>query len=298
MKLLQRFKKDKSLLTQPLNPKSFTSIFVKWLSYALMVLGGVALGFYVVFDLHTENLSEYPVKSELTRLLVKKEKEQPLESPISSSLLDEVLPQPSIQKDYLEAPNKEIFQKKVGDPGFPPDGDKLLTLRALIFFENQRRYEPVRLELIRWGDSIYLAGAGMCEVVQSKYVLLKPCIFRDKIVDDLSSGSASNYEVELIQSLNFYLTLPFEPFARHITSSLECETMQQYKLTVQYLGSAKEGYISINVPFTTSEVDAVGELIKNSKNSCAGLDLFFEPEIVLHIYSAIEEVRASIIKRQ
>ena len=289
MELLNRFKKkNNTLLTKNIAPKSTSAIILYGFS-CLIWIGAVVMVGATMTSFHTKTVSEDPIKSELTRLF--SDKKIVSEDSSENTFLENILPKSNVQEDYLDVPEKNLFAERRGDPGFPPGGDKLLSLRGYVFFENQRKYEPVRLELVQWGNAIYLAGAGMCEVVQSKYVLLKPCIFRDKIVDDLSIGSATPYEIEMIQSINFFLTLPFEPYARHITSSLSCYGSNKYKLTVQYLNSAKEGYISVNIPFSSSEVDALGDLKKEESNKCSGLDIFFEPESILLMNSAIEEAR-------
>jgi hypothetical protein len=294
MNLLQRFRKKKTLLTQNITPPSSGARVIGFLSIVIW-LGALAMVLITIGNLHTKTKSEDPIKSELTRLFSDKKHVQE-EDKGSDDFLDTILPKSNVQEDYLDSPEKTLFTERKGDPGFPPGGDKLLSLRGFVFFENQRRYEPVRLELIQWGNSVYLAGAGMCEVVQSKYVLLKPCIFREQMISDLDTKTATSYEIEMIKSINFFLTSQFEPYARHITSTLMCDSINKYKITVQYLNTSKDGYISINVPFSVSEVDAYGDLLKEEKLKCSGIDIFFDPESVLLINTTIESARKKIIK--
>jgi hypothetical protein len=178
------------------------------------------------------------------------------------------------------------------DPGFPPEGTKLGTFTAKLFFENQRRYEDITLDLVMRNDAVYLAGAGMCEVIQSRYVLLKPCIFREEIVSALSSGVRGPYEMEILRSLSFFVSLPFEGYSRHITSTFGCGGLAEYRMTVQYLRKMREGYISLRIPYSVSEVDAVDDLITGAATPCRGEDVFFEPEQLMKILALIDVQRA------
>jgi hypothetical protein len=200
-----------------------------------------------------------------------------------------IIPEPDVLTDPRENSDparRELMDRSV-DPGFPPEGTRLGKLPAKIFFENQRRYDDVKLELVRWRDSVFLSGAGRCEVVQSKYVLLKPCIFREKIVDVIGEDR-SPYEIELLLSLSLFLSLPFEGYARHISSVLGCGNTADYKMSVQFMRRIREGYISVRLPYSVSEVEALDDLKANAARPCRGMDIFFEPEQLVKILALIE----------
>jgi hypothetical protein len=209
-----------------------------------------------------------------------------------SGPLGELFPDPEVLVDPRDR-EKRSMSSLGTDPGFPPTGIKLGVFTAKLFFENQRRYEDVTLELIRRQDAVFLAGAGMCEVVQSRYVLLKPCIFRDEIVERLSSGVRGPYEFEILRSLSFFVSLPFEGYTRHITSTLGCEGLAEYRMTVQFLRRLREGYVSLRIPYSVSEVDAVEDLQANADSPCRGEDIFFEPEQLMKMLALIDMQRSA-----
>jgi hypothetical protein len=206
--------------------------------------------------------------------------------------LGNLLPEPDVLVDPRDH-NKRNLYPVDADPGFPPDGTKLGTFVAKLYLEHQRRYENITLELVQRRDAVYLAGAGMCEVVQSRYVLLKPCIFREEIVSALSSGVRGPYEMEILRSLSFFVSLPFEGYSRHITSTFGCGGLAEYRMTVQYLRKMREGYISLRIPYSVSEVDAVDDLIAGAATPCRGEDVFFEPEQLMKMLALIDIQRAA-----
>jgi hypothetical protein len=262
-----------------------------------MIFAAFASLFVFIVRKHAQNLADDPVEVVENRLLRRvgiptpgPDNRATEEIFLDGTPLEKLIPDPEVLVDPRDKEKRNLYSLDA-DPGFPPEGTKLGTFTVKLFFENQRRYEDITLELVRRRDAVFLAGAGMCEVVQSRYVLLKPCIFREEIVSDLSSPERSTYEMEILRSLSFFVSLPFEGFSRHITSTYGCGGLAEYRMTVQYLRRLREGYISLRMPYSVSEVDAADDLKANAAAPCRGEDVFFEPEQLVKVLALIDAQR-------
>jgi hypothetical protein len=71
-------------------------------------------------------------------------------------------------------------------------------------------------------------------------------------------------------------------------------SLAEYRMTVQYLRKMRDGYISLQMPFSASEVDAVDDLKVNAATPCRGEDVFFEPEQLVKILALIDAQRSSV----
>jgi hypothetical protein len=292
-------RKKRSPLDAKLRKKPSAVFILRFLSIALFV--GMILSVFGNFvSKYTSNDSDDPIGTVESQLLgrmkipeIGERKKEPdgLDKLLEGEVdLDALLPSPDALTDNRRLKTADLFGRE-NDPGFPPEGTKLGALQGKIFFENQRRYDDIGMELIRRRNAIFLSGAGMCEVVQSGYVLLKPCIFREKIVDDLDAGR-SPYEMEILRSLSFFVTLPFEGYSRHITSTYGCSDLAEFRMTVQFMKRMRDGYVSLRLPYSISEVDAVEDLLENASRPCRGEDVFFEPEQLVKMLALIDLQRA------
>jgi hypothetical protein len=257
-----------------------------------MLMASVLCLFGYIKGKYTDNKADDPVDVVENRLLRRAgipetAPGQTGDAPLADDPLGGIFPDADALVDPRDQEKRDLYSVEA-DPGFPPEGEKLGTFAAKLFFEHQRRYEDITVELVRRRDAVYLAGAGMCEIVQSRYVLLKPCIFREEVVSDLSSGVRSAYELEILRSLSFFVSLPFEKYSRHITSTHGCGSLAEYRMTVQFLRRIRDGYISLRIPFSVSEVDAVDDLKANASKPCNGEDVFFDPEQLVKLLALID----------
>jgi hypothetical protein len=275
-----------------------SSVIILRVLVGVMLFAAAVCLFGFILGKHADNRADDPVDV-VEYMLLRRSKGIPVpeedgtrreDGILDDTPLDGLLPNTDIPADPRSEGRKQLYSVD-SDPGFPPDGIKLGSFTAKLFFENQRRYSDVNLELVERYDAVYLAGAGMCEIVQSNYVLLKPCIFREELVADLSRRSRSIYELEILRSLSFFVAIPFERYSRHITSTHGCGSLTDFRMSVQYLRRMREGYISLRLPFSVSETDAVGDLKANAARPCKGEDVFFEPEQLIKMLAIIDEQR-------
>jgi hypothetical protein len=178
----------------------------------------------------------------------------------------------------------------VSELGFPPVGTYLDTYLSFLYHPLQKRFAEVSLKAVQNGYGVIVYGAALCEEVKEENVVLTPCIFRELFPVKKGSSDTSVLEYDLTETVRKGLDLEFIPWARYAIAYTGCAA-GNYRTTFQFGENESERYITLRVPYSSHEFDALTDLDIRSKNPCQGIDLFFTPETILKLLNKIQETR-------
>jgi hypothetical protein len=181
-------------------------------------------------------------------------------------------------------------EQRVATLGFPPVGELAGDFPAFIYYPLQKRFSSVSLTAVESEHGLVLYGATLCEKIIDDVVVLTPCIYRELFPVLPGNLDRSRLEFDLAETVRRGLELDFIPWARYAISYSGCGG-GNFRTTFQFGEAGHEKFVSLRMPYSINEVDALSDLDRRSQTPCLGLDLFLAPETVVRLLTELQRVR-------